>query len=57
MLPLVTLDQGQCTVEGPTDNQDSSMAITGGAGVFLSIQGEWRCTRAIRAHPFELTSR
>jgi len=37
----ISLDQGQITVEGPYyDNQDSTMAVTGGTGIYLSAQGE-----------------
>jgi len=37
------LARGQITVEGPYyDNQDTSMAVTGGTGIFLSVQGECR---------------
>jgi hypothetical protein len=39
----LTLADGQITVEGPYyDNQDTSMAVTGGTGIFLSVQGECR---------------
>jgi len=37
----LTLEQGQITLEGPHfDKQDSSMAVTGGTGIYLSAQGE-----------------
>ena len=44
----ITLDQGQITVEGPYyDKQDSTMAVTGGTGIYLSAQGE------VRMHPLD----
>jgi hypothetical protein len=47
----ITLDQGQITVEGPYyDNQDSSMAVTGGTGIYLSAQGEVRMHPPRQAH-------
>jgi allene oxide cyclase len=35
------LEQGQITVEGPYyDGKDSTFAITGGTGIYLTVQGE-----------------
>jgi len=38
-----TLAQGQITVEGPYyDNKDSTFAITGGTGIYLSAEGQMK---------------
>jgi allene oxide cyclase len=53
----LTLEQGQITLEGPYyDKQDSSMAVTGGTGIYLSAQGECKVhARDVARKAFDLT--